>query len=283
MFAYACLLLVAGVASAPAQPVPERPAAVVARAVLGGRVIDVRTDEIALEIAVATQNGERGAALSAATVDGLRGMVDRVIERKLLAAESSRRRIDQESGVRNLLTRSSEAVLADTLVLREAAAADTSDRALERYFAQHQDEFRSAPRRKASHVVVATEEEVRAARAEIASGRAFAEVAQARNIDSTAKNGGDLGWVAQGAMVRAFDDVLFEVARGTISAPVQTSMGWHLILVHDVDPGTVPPLGLVRERIVEAVRRDAVERLTKRLLAEAKPAVERTVLEGLLQ
>ncbi|MBI2459847.1 MAG: peptidylprolyl isomerase [Parcubacteria group bacterium] len=43
------------------------------------------------------------------------------------------------------------------------------------------------------------------------------------------EQGGDLGWFGAGAMVKPFEDEVFKQAVGTISAPVETEFGWHLI------------------------------------------------------
>jgi parvulin-like peptidyl-prolyl isomerase len=47
----------------------------------------------------------------------------------------------------------------------------------------------------------------------------------------SAENGGELGWFGKGAMVPEFDSVVFSIPVGTISEPVKTNFGYHLILV----------------------------------------------------
>jgi len=42
-------------------------------------------------------------------------------------------------------------------------------------------------------------------------------------------NAGELGWFGAGAMVKPFEDEVFKQAVGTISAPVETEFGFHLI------------------------------------------------------
>ena len=44
------------------------------------------------------------------------------------------------------------------------------------------------------------------------------------------KDGGCLGWIHRGRMTRAFNDVAFSLEVGEISKPVETELGWHLIM-----------------------------------------------------
>ena len=67
---------------------------------------------------------------------------------------------------------------------------------------------------------------------QIAAGADFAELAKANSQDpGSAQNGGSLGDVARGEMVEEFNDAMFELAEGEVSAPVKTQFGYHLIQV----------------------------------------------------
>ena len=53
--------------------------------------------------------------------------------------------------------------------------------------------------------------------------------------------GGDLGWVRKGLMTPRFEEALFGLGKGEISAPVETEFGWHLIQLEDVKPAVTKP------------------------------------------
>ena len=67
---------------------------------------------------------------------------------------------------------------------------------------------------------------------QLKSGKSFAEVAKQYSMDvGSASNGGDLGWVTPEELLPAFSEVMTELAVNTISKPVKTGFGWHLIEV----------------------------------------------------
>ncbi len=58
----------------------------------------------------------------------------------------------------------------------------------------------------------------------------FAKMANQHTEDPTGKgNGGSLGWFQQGKMAPSFDKVVFEQKEGTISDPIKSPFGYHLI------------------------------------------------------
>ncbi len=96
----------------------------------------------------------------------------------------------------------------------------------------------SAPQARAAHLLVPTREEAEAARARIVDGgESFATVAREISTDQgSAANGGELGWFVREEMVAPFADAAFSLEPGTISEPVESEFGWHVIKVEEADP-----------------------------------------------
>lgn len=59
----------------------------------------------------------------------------------------------------------------------------------------------------------------------------FEALARQYSEDSTASNGGDLGWVNPGDTVPQFEKAMNELKDKQISAPVRSQFGWHIIQV----------------------------------------------------
>jgi parvulin-like peptidyl-prolyl isomerase len=81
--------------------------------------------------------------------------------------------------------------------------------------------------------VEATRQRLLALRQQITQGAEFATVAKAASEDSTASDGGDLGYFSQGRMVAEFEAAAFALKPGELSAPVRSLFGWHLIYLQN--------------------------------------------------
>ena len=67
-------------------------------------------------------------------------------------------------------------------------------------------------------------------KSQIISGSSFSEMASKYSMDpGSKKNGGDLGWVKRGSVVKNFETVAFTLETGVISDPVETEFGYHII------------------------------------------------------
>lgn len=70
-------------------------------------------------------------------------------------------------------------------------------------------------------------------RERILHGESFEDLARRYSNDSTAPQGGDLGWLSPGTTVPPFEQAMDALAEGEISQPVQSPFGWHLIKVEE--------------------------------------------------
>ena len=67
----------------------------------------------------------------------------------------------------------------------------------------------------------------------LAGGKTFEQLARENSEDSSAPQGGDLGWATAGAYVPEFEEALAALDVGGISEPVVTRFGVHLVQVVD--------------------------------------------------
>lgn len=84
----------------------------------------------------------------------------------------------------------------------------------------------------ARHILVGTQFEAAALRERLVKGESWDSLAKEVSLDTSNKDsGGDLGWFGRGQMVGEFEGAAFALKPGSISEPVLTTFGWHLINV----------------------------------------------------
>ena len=111
----------------------------------------------------------------------------------------------------------------------------------------------------ASHILVETEEEALALKAQLDGGADFATLAKEKSTGPSGPQGGALGWFGSGMMVPAFEAAVIALAPGAVSDPVQTQFGWHVITLNETRKTSAPSLDEVREELTQEVQKAAVE------------------------
>jgi foldase protein PrsA len=111
------------------------------------------------------------------------------------------------------------------------------DAALKKYFEENKATYEAKAEVKARHILVKTEDEAKAIKAELDKGTDFAALAKEKSIDPSAQqNAGDLGFNPRGNMVKEFDEVVFNLKKGEISNPFKSEFGWHVAQAVEIKP-----------------------------------------------
>jgi peptidyl-prolyl cis-trans isomerase C len=152
--------------------------------------------------------------------------------------------------------------------LTRAANAATTDAAIDDAYKAFVTEFDGSeptPEYNASHIIVETEAEAAALKAELDGGADFAALAREHSFDGAAANGGNLGWFGPGAMIPEFENAVAAMEVGEIFGPLQTQFGWHLVLLNDTRMTQAPALDEVRDALVQNLQREAAQAELERL------------------
>ncbi|MEM1190741.1 MAG: SurA N-terminal domain-containing protein [Pseudomonadota bacterium] len=137
-----------------------------------------------------------------------------------------------------------------------------SEERLREEFELVRDEFEVATEARVSHILLdgsadENAELVAEIRAELDSGKAFAELAAERSTDfGSASTGGDLGYTAGDAFPDAMEEAIAELGVDEISGPIETEAGTHIILVTDRREGTEVTFDSVRGELEDRIQRD---------------------------
>lgn len=181
------------------------------------------------------------------------GLVDQLVQQQLLADVLE----ETPPSVRYTIQNETRSLRAAEVITDIAETAITPELLEEAY----QERFADAPEVpefRASHLLVETEEEANAAKAQLDAGEAFAEVAAAVSTDVTGANGGDLGWFGEGAMVPEFETAVMSLEVGGVSDPFETQFGWHIVTLVDQRVRPTPTLDQVAPQLTAELQEAAI-------------------------
>lgn len=118
---------------------------------------------------------------------------------------------------------------------------------------------------KASHILVDDEAKAKEIIGKLESGAKFADLAKEYSKDkSNASNGGDLGYFAEGDMVKEFSDAAFALKKGEYTkSPVKTQFGYHIIMLEDKRDRPAPAYEEVKGQLEGQVKRDLLNKLVE--------------------
>jgi peptidyl-prolyl cis-trans isomerase C len=245
----AALLVPAGLAFAQAPTPSPAPAADPVLARVDGQ--EIRVSDLELEF---RRLPEELRNMPPAMLQPL--LLDQMITHRAIVNVARARGLDRDAEVVARVRRAEEETLQQALLLREVQPLLTDEALRTRY----QAEIAGRPAEeevRASHILLASEQEARTALAEVRRpGADFAEIARRRSTDPGARNGGDLGFFKRGDMIPEFEQAAFALRPGELSQnPVRTQFGWHVIRLEE--RRAVPAVSFDESR--EALRQQAFE------------------------
>jgi peptidyl-prolyl cis-trans isomerase C len=148
----------------------------------------------------------------------------------------------------------------------EAIASGVTEESVRAEYDKFVADFVPAEEIRASHILVPTEEEAKAVKAELDGGADFATLAKEKSIDPGAANGGDLGFFGKGMMVAPFETAAYALADvGQVSEPVQSQFGWHVIRLEEKRQSSAPAFeqvaGQLQQQLLMKTFDDTVAKL----------------------
>lgn len=136
----------------------------------------------------------------------------------------------------------------------------TDEEALEHYNS-NKESFAEQSTVSAKHILVQDEEECAKIREEIQSGECtFEDAAMKYSSCPSKEQGGSLGAFSRGMMVPEFENAAFTLELETVSEPVKTQFGYHLIKVESRTEGNASEFEAVKEQIVSNLIQERQQR-----------------------
>ena len=192
-----------------------------------------------------------------------------LIDMKIVAKAAEDKKIADTDDFKRRVAFTRNRLLMDSLLASEGKAA-TTDEAMKKVYEDAAKQISGEQEIHARHILVETEDEAKAVKAELDKGADFAELAKKKSKDPGASDGGDLGFFTKDQMVPEFSEAAFKLEPGQISDPVKSQFGWHVIKVEEKRARKAPDFDQVKGQIETYVTRKAQADYVSKLRAEAK-------------
>ena len=125
-----------------------------------------------------------------------------------------------------------------------------TDADIEKYYNENKEQYGTPESRDVRHILVPTKKQADSLYTRIKGGEDFAKLAKQFSKDPGSKDQGGKLTVARGQTVEPFDQTAFLLPKNSLSRPVKTQYGYHLIqALSGVKPAKTTPLKDVRESI----------------------------------
>jgi peptidyl-prolyl cis-trans isomerase D len=135
------------------------------------------------------------------------------------------------------------------------------DDKLRKEYDQRQDEFATPEQREIQQILAPSEEKAKEAEASLAAGKDWKEIATSLGQEPDTV---DLGLLNRKEIPKVLGDVAFELPLNQASPPVKSPIGWHILRVVKIEPGTTQSFDEAKPKIeAELKLQDAVDRLDK--------------------
>jgi peptidyl-prolyl cis-trans isomerase C len=192
-----------------------------------------------------------------------------LIDMKIVAKAAEEKKVADSDDFKKRLAFTRNRLLMDSLLASEGKAA-TTDEAMKKVYEEASKQITGEQEVHARHILVETENEAKAIKAELDKGGDFAELAKTKSKDPGASDGGDLGFFTKEQMVPEFSAAAFGLEPGKISDPVKSQFGWHIIKVEERRNRTAPDFEQVKSQIETYVTRKAQADYVGKLRQAAK-------------
>jgi len=227
----------------------------------------VAVPEIDARIAIADRR-----AAGAADSPVLQGAVrNQLVARELFAQQARKQGLDRNAVLRARIRMAQEELLARAYEEDYLAKHPIGDEQLRKEY----DAIRARSGDKeflVRHIMLASEDEAKGVITRLRGGESFQSLAALSKDEGSRARGGELGWRNASNLPPTLAEAAAKLAKGqTTQQPVKGPAGWHVLLVEDTRPFTMPPYDdKIKGQLRQALVRQALTTHLAELLKSAK-------------
>ena len=211
--------------------------------------------------------------------------IDEMINERFLFEEAKKRQIAALPDVKDLLKAAHDKIIVAKLIEIEV------DRKVKfepdeasKYYETHKDEFMSPLLLRASQILMSSEADANAVKAQLDAGSDFDVLARAHSTDAAAAKGGDIGYFQKGQLIPEFEEQAFKLSKGQVSPVFSSQFGYHIIKLTDRVEPALKDFKVVKTKLEKQIfnqkRSDVLKAFVEKIKGNAKVQIDEKVLES---
>jgi parvulin-like peptidyl-prolyl isomerase len=147
-----------------------------------------------------------------------------------------------------------ELLLQNLVAIDVNARIKISEDEIRNYYNEHRGNYKTDSGVRVVQIVVQDMTGAKKAMERLKSGEDFSQVAADMSVGPEARRGGDLGIITRWVMPEPLDKTIFKMPVNKISPIVQSSYGFHIFKVVEIQPAKERNLADVREDVIADIR-----------------------------
>jgi len=199
-----------------------------------------------------------------------RKVLDQLIANEVLSAEARKNGLDKTEKFR-LAEKSSIDNILSGLLIESKVSQTISDNEVKNFYEKNKSLF-STVQINIRQIVLTTEEKAASILGKLKkTPGAFGELAKEHSIDPSSKfTGGDMGYITRDKLPKQMRAKVFAAKKGSILGPIQSELGFHIILVVDRKAGATPPFSDVHFRVRQLLLQEKIDQFVTSLKSKYK-------------
>ena len=185
--------------------------------------------------------------------DGIQKVIDELINQELLYLDAIENNLDKNQDFIEILEETKIAVLKSYSLNKLIAQEDASLEELMDFYESHKSHYNKDETLLASHILIDEFDKAESIIQELNEGLSFEKAAKKYSTCPSKDVGGSLGEFGRGQMVPEFEEAAFSMEEGSISTPVKTQFGYHIIKLDERKPEGRKTFDQVRDEVYRQV------------------------------
>ncbi|MDR7857243.1 peptidylprolyl isomerase [Tissierella sp.] len=185
--------------------------------------------------------------------EGIKRVVDELINQEVIYLDALEKGLDNDDNFIKELERVKEGLIKQYALNSLLSNITATEDEIENFYNQNKEKFQKPESAIASHILIDTEEKANEIIKEINEGLAFEEAATKYSSCPSKEQGGNLGEFTRGQMVPEFEETTFSMEVDTISNPVKTQFGYHIIKLIAKNEESLSTFDEVKDQLTQQV------------------------------